>query len=80
MRDVSLAEAKAQLSHLIAEAEAGKAVRILRRGQPIARIVGIEPTRKPIDLARLQAVTATMVEAPEAREPFVRQMRDEDRY
>ncbi len=80
MRDVSLAEAKAQLSDLIAEAEAGEAVRIIRRGKPVARIVAVEPARKPIDLARLQAVTATMAEAPAAPEPFVRQMRDEDRY
>ncbi len=60
MRDVSLAEAKAQPGHVIAEAG--------------------EAARKPIDLARLQAVTAAMTEAATAREPFVRQMRDEDRY
>jgi prevent-host-death family protein len=39
-KSVSLADAKAQLSALITEAEAGAEITITRHGQPVARIVG----------------------------------------
>ncbi len=36
MADFSIAEAKSQFAHLVNQAEAGKSVRITRRGRPVA--------------------------------------------
>ena len=38
MDDVSIAEVKAHLSDLVARAEAGEAIRITRRGKPVAML------------------------------------------
>jgi prevent-host-death family protein len=46
-KTITLAEAKAHLSALIAEAEEGAEITITRHGQPVARIVGA-----PRDVAR----------------------------
>lgn len=48
MNTVSLAEAKAHLSHLLDQVEAGEEVVITRRGLPIARISQIEKPKQPI--------------------------------
>lgn len=77
MSSVNIAEAKARLSELVAQAEAGEAVSITRRGRPAARIVPADRVRKPVDLAALQALTNAMAGPGET---VVRQMRDEDRY
>lgn len=77
MSSVNIAEAKARLSELVAQAEAGVAVSITRRGRPAARIVPADRARKPVDLAALQALTNAMAKPGEG---VVRQMRDEDRY
>ncbi len=77
MSSVNIAEAKARLSELVAQAEAGEAVSITRRGRPAARIVPADQTRKPVDLKALQALTASMAPPTDS---VVRQMRDEDRY
>ena len=45
-RTVSIGEAKARLSNLIARAEAGEDVVIARNGAPVARIV---PLRRPVE-------------------------------
>lgn len=80
MGAVSLADAKARLSELIERAASGETVCITRRGRTVARIVAAEPERKRIDLAALQALTATMPYQEESAGDFVRRMRDEDRY
>lgn len=46
IQEVSVAEAKAQLSALIAAVEAGGEVTITRHGQPVARLVGPRPPRR----------------------------------
>ena len=46
MNTVSVAEAKAHLSELLNQVEAGEEIVITRRGQPIARIA---PERKPLN-------------------------------
>ncbi len=79
MRDVSLAEARTHLNELVAQAEAGEPVRILRGGKPVARLAAVTQPRKPIDLAWLRALTAAMPETPAEPDSFVRRMRDEDR-
>lgn len=39
MSDVSIAEAKSNFAHLVQQAEGGQAVRITRRGKPVAVLV-----------------------------------------
>jgi prevent-host-death family protein len=79
MKDVNLAKAKAHLSRLVAEAEAGETVRILRRGKPVAQITPIAQPRKTFDWAKLKALTDSMPTQPEPAAEFVRRMRDEGR-
>ena len=80
MTDVNLADAKARLSELVARAEAGEEVRILRRGKPVAVLSAAIKPRKPIDLAALQALTQGQTEQAISAGEFVRAMRDSDRY
>jgi len=80
MRTVSIAEAKAHLSKLVEQAEAGDPVCITRRGKPVAQIIAAETKRKPIDVEALRALTDKMTMQPESAGDFVRRMRDTDRY
>lgn len=80
MTDVPLAEAKARLSELVARAEAGEAVRITRRGRPVAEITAIRRERKPLDVAALRRGLEGMPMQSESAGDFIRRMRDEDRY
>ena len=48
MNTFSLAEAKARLSHLLDQVEAGEEVVITRRGQPVARMTAVEQPRQPV--------------------------------
>ena len=57
MDSVSLAEAKARLSELVARAAEGETVQITRRGKPVAQIAPIVQPRKPIDIEALRAVS-----------------------
>jgi prevent-host-death family protein len=80
MRTVSIAEAKAHLSKLVEQAEAGDPVCITRRGKPVAQIIAAERKRKPIDVEALRALTDKMPMQSESAGDFVRRMRDTDRY
>lgn len=77
---INLAEAKAHLSELVDRVEAGDSIDITRRGKPVARLTAVARPRKPIDVAALRALTATMRPAPVSAAELVRGMRDEDRY
>ncbi len=79
MRRINLADAKAHLSELVEEAAAGNPVCIMRRGKPVAQIIGADVPRKRIDVSALQAVTDAMP-LPESARDFIRRMRDQDRY
>jgi prevent-host-death family protein len=80
MRTVSIAEAKAHLSKLVEQAEAGDPVCITRRGKPVAQIVAAERKRKPIDVAALRALTDKMRLQEESAGDFMRRLRDDYRY
>ncbi|TMI98594.1 MAG: type II toxin-antitoxin system prevent-host-death family antitoxin [Alphaproteobacteria bacterium] len=80
MRTVSIAEAKAHLSKLVEQAEAGDPVCITRRGKPVAQIIAAERKRKPIDVEALRALTDKMPMQSESAGDFVRRMRNTDRY
>lgn len=45
-KTVNIYEAKARLSKLVEEAEAGRDVIIARAGRPVARLTSLRPTRR----------------------------------
>ncbi|MDZ5645557.1 type II toxin-antitoxin system prevent-host-death family antitoxin [Nitrospirillum sp. BR 11828] len=80
MTTINLADAKAHLSDLISQAEAGETVIITRRGKPVARLVAMASPRQPIALAPMQALTEDMPAQTQPAAEFVRAMRDNSRY
>ena len=80
MNTVTLADVKARLSELIAQAETGEAICITRRGRPVAQLTAIQAGRKPLDLAAMRALTERIPLQAEGAEEFVRRMRGDDRY
>ena len=80
MDTVNLAEAKARLSELVDRAEAGEEICIARRGKPVVRLIRIDQPKKPIDVAALRKLTASMPMQKESAGDFIRWMRDTDRY
>lgn len=80
MKSVNLAEAKAQLSELVALAEAGETICIMRRGRPVVQLKAITTERQPVDVEALRAISATIPMQPESTADFIRKMRDEARY
>ena len=75
MSTVTLADAKAHLSRLIDQVEAGNEVIITRRSKPVARITPVGTPRKP-----LQSLAAFRARMPKARKPsaeLIRELRDE---
>lgn len=80
MDKISLADAKAHLSELVDRVEAGDAIDITRRGKPVARLTSVTPPRKPVDVAALRALTATMPVQTQEAADLIRSMRDSDRY
>jgi prevent-host-death family protein len=59
MREVAVYEAKTRLSELLAEVEQGGQVTITRRGQPVARLVGVSSARRA-STGQRQKVAATI--------------------
>jgi prevent-host-death family protein len=80
MAAINLADAKAHLSELVDRVEAGDSIDITRRGKPVARLTAVPRPRKPIDIALLQALTASMPPLSRSAADLVRSMRDGDRY
>lgn len=67
-RTVNVADAKARLSHLIAQAEAGVDVIIARDGVPAARIVPLNsPIAETIALLREERARRPRISAAEIR-------------
>jgi prevent-host-death family protein len=60
MKQVNLAEAKAHLSELVAQAAAGEPVCIMRRGKPVAQLTTVDVPRKRIDISAIRAMTDAM--------------------
>jgi len=80
MKQVNLADAKAHLSELVAQAAAGETVCIMRGGKPVAQLTAIDTRRKRIDPSALQVITDAMPMQAESARDFVRRMRDDERY
>jgi len=82
MTRISLSDAKAQLSDLVARAEKGEEIIILRRGKSVARLSAADSLQeKPgIDIKALRSLTETMPFQEQGAGEFIRAMRDDDRY
>jgi prevent-host-death family protein len=80
MDAISLADAKAHLSELVDQVEAGASIDITRRGKRIARLTSVSTPRKRIDAAMLRALTDAMPPQTQTAADLVRSMRDDDRY
>ena len=80
MATISLADAKAHLSALVDQAEAGVSIAITRRGKPVAQLGPTKKPRKRISAEALKALTSTMPAEKESAASLVRMMRDSDRY
>ena len=80
MATISLADAKAHLSALVDQAEAGVSIDITRRGKPVAQLGPAMKPRKRISAEALKALTSDMPAETESAASLVRTMRDSDRY
>lgn len=78
-RTVSLKDAKARLSELSERAAAGTDMVIVKHGQPVTRLTAAQRRRKPMDLAQLRTLTATMPRQPEGAGRALRRLRDRAR-
>jgi prevent-host-death family protein len=76
-RTVSIAEAKAHLSELIA---AGEQVVVTKRGVPVATILPRPKPKKKLDLAWLEEATKDVPYQQEDSGTLLRRMRDDYRY
>jgi len=73
----SVAEAKAHLSEILKEVEAGQEVTITRRGQAVATIVPVrEQQKKRIDWEAIDAFRRTLPKSKTSAAKLVREMRD----
>ncbi|KXW58492.1 antitoxin VapB47 [Ferrovum myxofaciens] len=75
MSTVTLAEAKAHLSHLLDQVEAGEEMVITRRGQPVARISPVEKPKHAIK--SLVEFRSRMPRWRKSSAELLREMRDE---
>lgn len=75
MHTVTLAEAKAHLSELLNQIEAGEEVLITRRGQPVARLIAAEKPKKPV--ASQSAFRGSMPGWRKTSAQLLQELRDE---
>lgn len=76
MNKVSVVEAKARFSEILATVESGQDVLITRRGAPVARLSGLERARKPLSLKAIDEFRASLPPARERSAALIRRMRD----
>jgi prevent-host-death family protein len=80
MRVISLADAKAQLSALLDDVQAGQQVVITRRGRRVARLVAEQVPHKRTATAWVSGLRSFVESQPMAEGGSVTAMRGEDRY
>ena len=76
MTGVNLAHAKAHLSELLDQVEAGDSIEITRRGKPVACLTAPQRPRKPVDLAELRAWTRAMTALKSADVPLLLELKE----
>jgi prevent-host-death family protein len=67
--DISLTEAKAQLTEIVRKAEAGEHVYLTRRGQRVAQVVPIGTRRRLSPAERLEIIRRAQREAAKTKLP-----------
>jgi len=77
VQTVSVAEAKARLSEILARIEGGGEVVITRRGHPVARLSAVRSPKKPIDFRALDSLRARQAAAKTSSVVLLRRMRNE---
>jgi prevent-host-death family protein len=77
MNKVSVVQAKARFSELLAKVESGRDVLITRRGAPVARLSGVERVKKPLRLDAIDTFRASLKPTRERSADLIRRMRDE---
>ncbi|MDN5851159.1 MAG: type II toxin-antitoxin system prevent-host-death family antitoxin [Nitrococcus sp.] len=77
MNKVSVVQAKAHFSEILAKVELGHDVVITRRGIPVARLSGLEHAKKTMQLDAIDAFRASLVPTAERSADLIRRMRDE---
>ena len=79
MLTVNLVQAKARLSELLDNVEAGEEIVITRYGKLLAHIRTVPP-KKPLPLEELAAFRARMPRWRKSSARLLREMRDDERY
>jgi prevent-host-death family protein len=77
MKKVSVVQAKAHFSEILARVESGHEVLITRRGAPVARLSGVERAKNPLQLDAIDAFRASLTPTHERSADLIRRMRDE---
>ncbi len=78
MLTVNLAHAKAHLSELLDQVEAGEEVVITRHGKPVAHMRHAVQPKQPLDLEALAELRARLPPQRRSSADVLREMRDED--
>ncbi|MHB8870581.1 MAG: type II toxin-antitoxin system Phd/YefM family antitoxin [Thermoleophilia bacterium] len=78
MRSVSVREARAEIARLLEAVEAGEEVIITRRGDPVARLVGLDPVRShEITFPSRTDLRESLPPSPQPSSRLVRELREE---
>lgn len=77
MQTVSVANAKARLSEILAQIEQGAEIVITRRGRPVAKLSSIKGSKKPIDFKALDLLLSRQRVSRVPGVRLIRRMRDE---
>jgi prevent-host-death family protein len=80
MNIIKLADAKAHLSDLVDQVEAGNTIEITRHGKAVAQLSPVQRPRKTVNLAILQSLTKDQPRQVQDAADLVRSMRDGARY
>jgi prevent-host-death family protein len=76
MKKVSVVQAKARFSEMLAKVEAGQDVLITRRGAPVARLSAVEAAKSPMRLDAIDAFRASLKPTKARSADLIRRMRD----
>lgn len=76
MNKVSVVQAKARFSEMLAKVEAGQDVLITRRGAPVARLSAVEKAKSPLRLDAIDAFRAGLKPTRTRSADLIRRMRD----
>ena len=80
MKQVSLAEAKARLSALVADVEGGASVEISKRGKVVAMLVPLQRPTKKIDIERLRQHQRSLTSPVQDTDTELAAWKDENKY